>query len=261
MHVRSGNAEIFYEVRGSGPDLVLIHPFPAHHGIWSPVADLLATRYRLILLDIRGLGESSPGDGPATMEKHAADLARVCDELEIGKAIFAGNSIGGYILFEFWRQYRPRVSGLVLIDTKASADSDETRKTRLAAAEDVLKRGTEPFIDAQLPKLLGESTHRNRPDRVAEAKRMMMRASAQGIAAVQQGMAARPDSNATLLSIDVPTLVICGDEDGLTVPLEMEAMHRGIRGSIFRRVPGAGHYSPFEQPEEVHRILRDFLGK
>jgi 3-oxoadipate enol-lactonase len=261
MHVRSGNAEIFYEVRGSGPDLVLIHPFPAHHGIWSPVADLLATRYRLILLDIRGLGESSPGDGPATMEKHAADLARVCDELEIGKAIFAGNSIGGYILFEFWRQYRPRISGLVLIDTKASADSDEVRKTRLAAAEDVLKRGTEPFIDAQLPKLLGESTHRNRPDRVAEAKRMMMRASAQGIAAVQQGMAARPDSNATLLSIDVPTLVICGDEDGLTVPLEMEAMHRGIRGSIFRRVPGAGHYSPFEQPEEVHRILRDFLGK
>jgi pimeloyl-ACP methyl ester carboxylesterase len=261
MYVRSGDADIFYQVLGSGPDVVLIHPFPAHHGVWTPIVDLLSTRYRITLIDVRGLGESSPGEGPAIMEKHSADLARVCDEVGIGKAIFAGNSIGGYILFEFWRQCRPRVSGLILVDTKASADSDDARKARLAAAEDVLKRGTEPFIDVQLPKLLGQSTHRNRPDKVTEAKRMMMKASVAGIAAVQRGMAARPDSNATLPSINVPTLVICGDEDGLTVPLEMEAMHRSIRGSIFRRVPGAGHYSPFERPEEVHLLIRDFLGR
>jgi len=261
MQLRSGDAEIYYEVHGSGPDLVLIHPFPAHHGVWSPVAELLSTRFRVILPDVRGLGASTPGEGPATMTKHAADLLRLCDELELNKTVFAGNSIGGYILFEFWRQHRERVAGLVLVDTKASADSDQVRKTRLAAAEDVLKRGTEPFIEAQLPKLLGESAHRSRPDKVGEAKRMMMKASAAGIAAVQQGMAARPDSNATLPTIDVPTLVLCGDEDGLTVPLEMETMHRAIRGSVFRRIPKAGHYSPFEQPEEVHRLLREFLGK
>jgi 3-oxoadipate enol-lactonase len=174
---------------------------------------------------------------------------------------YAGNSIGGYIFFEFWRRYRERVSQVILVDTRASADSDEARKTRLASAEDVLKRGTEPFLDAQLPKLTGESTHRNRPDKVAEAKQMMMQASPAGIAAVLQGMAARPDSNATLASIDVPTLIICGDEDTLTPPVEMEAMHRGIRGSVFRRVPKAGHYAPFEQPEEVHRVMREFLGK
>jgi 3-oxoadipate enol-lactonase len=261
MHVRSGDAEIYYEVRGSGPDLILIHPFPAHHGIWLPVAEMLSTRYRVILLDVRGLAQSSPGEGPATMEKHAGDLLRLCNELGLTKATFAGNSIGGYMLFEFWRRHRDRVSGLILVDTKASADSDEARKTRLAAAEDVLKRGTEPFIDAQLPKLLGESTHRNRPDKIAEAKRMMMTASPAGIAAVQQGMAARPDFNATLPSIDVPTLVISGEEDNLTPSLEMEMMHRSIRGSIFRRVPKAGHYAPFEQPEEVHRLIRDFLGR
>ena len=259
MYLKSGGADLYYEINGSGPDLVLIHPFPANHAVWGPVAELLSTRFRVILPDVRGLGQSAPGDGPATMEKHAEDLRRLIDELGIGKAVFGGNSIGGYILFEFWRRFRERVAGLILVDTKAAADSDDARKTRLAAADDVLNRGTQPFIDAQLPKLLGESTHRNRPDLVVEARRMMMQASAAGIAAVQRGMAARPDSNATLASITVPTLVVAGDEDGLTTPLEMETMHRAIRGSIFRRIPKAGHYSPFEQPEEVHRVLRDFL--
>jgi pimeloyl-ACP methyl ester carboxylesterase len=261
MQLRSGDAEIYCEVHGSGPDLLLVHPFPAHHGIWSPVAEMLATRYRVILPDVRGLGQSPPGEGPATMEKHASDLARLLDELKIPKVMYAGNSIGGYIFFEFWRRHRERVAQVILVDTRASADSDEGRKTRLASAEDVLKRGAEPFLDAQLPKLMGESTHRNRPDKVTEAKRMMMQASPAGIAAVLQGMAARVDSNATLASIDVPALLICGEEDTVTTPVEMEAMHRGIRGSVFRRVPKAGHYAPFEQPEEVHRIMREFLGR
>jgi pimeloyl-ACP methyl ester carboxylesterase len=259
MHLRSGDAEIYYEVHGSGPDILLVHPFPAHHGVWSAVAEMLSTRYRVILMDVRGLGESSPGEGPATMEKHTEDIRRLLDELKIGKTVYAGNSIGGYIFFECWRRYRERISSAILVDTKASADSEEARKTRLAAAEDVLKRGTEPFVNAQLPKLLAESTYRNRPDKVEEAKRMMMKASPAGIAAVQQGMAARPDSNATLTSINVPTMVICGEGDGLTPPLEMEMMHRSIRGSVFRKIPKAGHYSPFEQPEEIHRAVRDFL--
>lgn len=259
MRVRSGDTEIYYEVRGTGPDLVLLHPFPAHHGIWTPVAELLATRYRVTTPDLRGLGQTAPGGGVVTMEKHANDLLTLCREIGVEKATFAGNSIGGYILFDFWRRSRERVNGLVLVDTKAAADTEEARKTRLAGADDVLKRGTEPFIDAQLPKLMGESTHRNRPDLVQDAKRMMMQASAAGIAAVQRGMAERPDSTPTLSTINVPTLVIVGEEDSLTPSSEMEKIHQGIRRSVMRRIPKAGHYSPFEQPEEVHRVIRDFL--
>jgi pimeloyl-ACP methyl ester carboxylesterase len=259
MQVRSGDTEIYYEVRGDGPDLVLLHPFPAHHGIWTPVADMLAGRYRVITPDLRGLGESAPGDSAATMEKHANDLLRVCLDAGVQKAVFGGNSIGGYILFEFWRRFRERVSGLILVDTKAAADTDEARKVRLAAADDVLKRGTEPFIEAQLPKFFGESTRRNRPDRVQEAKRMMLQASAAGIAAVQQGMAERPDSTPTLATIDVPTLVIVGEEDKLTPIAEMEKIHQGIRGSIMRRIAMAGHYAPFEQPGDCHKVIREML--
>jgi 3-oxoadipate enol-lactonase len=259
MQVRSGDTEIFYEVRGDGPDLVLLHPFPAHHGIWTPVADMFAGRYRVITPDLRGLGESAAGEGPATMQKHVTDVLRVCEDARVQKAVFAGNSIGGYILFEFWRRFRERVSGLIFVETKASADTDDARKTRLAAADDVLKRGTEPFIDAQLPKLFGESTRRNRPDRVEQAKRMMLRASAEGIAAVQRGMADRPDSTPTLATIDVPTLVIAGEEDTVTPVSEMEKIYQGIQGSVMRRIAAAGHYSPFERPEDVHKAIREML--
>jgi 3-oxoadipate enol-lactonase len=259
MRVRSGDTEIYYEVSGSGPDLILLHPFPAHHGIWAPIAEALSVKFRVITPDLRGLGQSAPGEGPATMEKHVEDLLGVLQDAGVGKAAFAGNSIGGYILFEFWRRSQERVASLILADTKAGADTDEARKTRFAAAEDVLRRGSEPFIEAQLPKLMGESTHRNRPDLVQSAKAMMMQASPAGIAAVQQGMAARPDSTPTLKTINVPTMVIVGEEDNLTPIGEMEKIHRDVRGSAFRRVPKAGHYAPYEQPQAVERILREFL--
>lgn len=261
MRVRSGDSEIFYEVRGKGPDLVLLHPFPAHHGVWVPVAEMLSAAFRVIMPDLRGLGESAPGEGVATMKRHAEDVLRVCQDAGVEKAVLGGNSIGGYILFEFWRRYRERVSGLILVDTKASPDTQEARNARLAAAEDVLKRGTEPFVDAQLPRLMGESTSRNRPDVVQQAKQMMMRASAAGIAAVQRGMAEREDSVPTLGTIDVPTLVVFGEEDTLTPAAEMERIHAGVRGSVMRRIPQAGHYSPWERPQDVHRVMREFLRK
>ncbi len=257
--IRSGDAEIVYEILGQGPPLVLLHPFPAHHEFWKALAGPLATRYRVVLPDLRGHGDSGAGEGPATMEKHAADLARVCDHAKIGRAIFAGVSIGGYILFEFWRRSRPRVAALILSDTRPQADTREGRANRLQAAEDVLQGGPEPFIDGMLPKLLGESTRHSRPDLVRAARDMMLQMSAEDIAQVQQGMAARPDSVETLKTINVPTLLMAGSEDTLTPVADAEFMRRHIAGSQLRVVARAGHYAPFEQSEAVLPLLRQFL--
>jgi len=89
--------------------VILLHPFPANHEFWLPVANALSTRYRVILPDLRGHGDSDIGEGPATMEKHAADIFRVMDCAEVGRAPLIGVSIGGYALFEFWRKHRGRV--------------------------------------------------------------------------------------------------------------------------------------------------------
>jgi len=259
--ITSGDADIFYEVLGSGPPVVLLHPFPANHNLWTPAAQALTTRHRIILPDLRGHGESGVGDGPATMEKHAADIARVLDHEEVRRAAFVGVSIGGYALFEFWRKYRARVDALVLCNTKAQADTPEARAVRLQAATFVLERGTELFFGSMIPKLMGKTTRDTRPDLVEGALRMMRTMSPEDVAMVQRGMAERQDSVETLKTINVPTMLVTGDEDILTGVGEAELMRQNISGSEIKLIAKAGHYSPWEQPEEVGKLLRQFLDR
>jgi len=255
----SGDAEICYDVAGSGSPVVLLHPFPVHHEFCLPVSKYLLSRYRLIMPDLRGHGESSLGDGPSTMAKNAADIARVMSAAGVERAPLVGVSIGGYAIFEFWQRFRDRVSALVLCNTKAAPDTGDARNGRLQAARDVLEHGTEPFFETMLLKVLGETTRRSRPDLVEGTLRMMRKMSAEDVAGVQRGMAERPDSTVTLKTINVPTMIITGDEDRLTGIPEAEVLKQNIFGSQLRVVAKAGHYSPWEQPDEVGRLLRQFL--
>jgi 3-oxoadipate enol-lactonase len=257
--LRSGDAEIFYEIRGKGPPVVVLHPFPCNHEFWNPVATALDSRYRLILPDLRGHGDSDIGEGPALVAKHANDVARVLDAVGVGQAGFVGCSIGGYILFEFWRRFRTRVLSLALCDTRPQADTAEARSNRLKAAAAVLEQGTEPFIETNIPKLMGRTTVATRPDLVDGARAMMRKMSAEDISLVQQGMAARPDSVADLKTINVPTTIVIGEEDVLSTVADGELMRQNIMGSQLKVVPKAGHYAPWEQPEAVGEILRQFL--
>jgi 3-oxoadipate enol-lactonase len=258
-HIKSLDAEIAYWALGDGPPVVLLHPFPVNHEFWLPIAEVLASRYRVILPDLRGHGDSEAGEGPATMEKHADDLARVMDDADIGRAPIAGVSIGGYMLFEFWRKYRGRVAALGLFNTKAPADNAEGRAARLKAAEDVVELGVEPFFQTMIQRVLSPSTHETRPDLAEGALRMMRKMSPADVAAVQHGMAERPDSVETLKSINVPTLIVTGEDDAMTGVKEATLLHQHIYGSQMKVIPRAGHYSPWEQPGEAGKILRHFL--
>jgi pimeloyl-ACP methyl ester carboxylesterase len=160
------------------------------------------------------------------MEKHASDLTRVLDECGVARAIFAGVSIGGYVLFEFWRRFRSRVAGLVIVDSRPQADTQEARANRLKGAADVMERGSEPFLESLVPKLFGRTVLEARPDLVDRARQMMKKMSPHAIAQVQQGMAARPDSVPTLKTINVPTLVRIGEEDTLATVADGELMRQ-----------------------------------
>ena len=257
--ITSDDAEIVYTTMGIGPPVILLHPFPVHHEFWTTAAQPLSTRYRLILPDVRGHGDSGVGQGPATMGKHAEDLAKICDQEGVGRAAFVGVSIGGYILFEFWRRYRDRVQTLVLSNTRATAENDSSRAARLQSAADVLERGSEQFADSMLPKVLGKSTLEMRPDLAQTARSMMLKMSPEDVNLVQRGMAERPDSVPTLKTINVPTLVIAGEEDAAIPASEADLMRQNISGAQFRTIPKAGHYAAFEQPEAVGLLLRQFL--
>lgn len=260
MHsLRRDDAEIFYEIQGSGSAVVLLHPFPSHHEFWLPVIPALESRYRLILPDLRGHGESEIGQGPAFMSKHAADIARIMDAAGVGKAAFIVCSIGGYIVFEFLRRFRPRVSALALCDTRPQADTAEARANRLKSADAVLEQGTEQFLQSMIPKLLGSTTVSSRPDLVEGALRMMRRMSPEDISLVLRGMAERADSVLDLKHINLPTLIVMGEEDRLATAADGELMRQNIPGSRLKIISKAGHYAPWERPEAVAPLLRQFL--
>lgn len=264
--------EMNYEVAGYGPAVLLVHGFPHDHRLWRAQVDALAEDYWVITPDLRGFGESAAPPGPYTMDLMAEDLRGLLRELGIEQVILAGLSMGGYISFAFWRLYPNVVRALVLADTRAAPDNPEGKQNRLDMIQRVQSEGVEPIAEEMLPNVLSDRTLTENPDAVQQARRMMTDASVAGIVGALQGMIERPDSRPTLPTIAVPTLIMVGEEDTLTPPSEAEAMRdaildEGAGGTTTRlvpkvrivRIPGAGHLSPLENPDDFDEALREFL--
>jgi len=250
---------IAYAVDGAGPPLLLLHAFPLSLAMWDPQAEDLGTSFQLIRFDDRGFGASPPGSGPLTMDQIADDAAAVLDHLGHEKALVGGCSMGAYASLAFARRHAGRLAGLILVDTRAGADSEEGRKRRSSLASRALEDGAKPVVEAFLPGLLGATSHTERPDLVASVERAIMRTSPRGLANALLGMGRRDDSNPSLKDISVPTLVVCGRADTLTPPSESEALHRGIRQSRLELIDRAGHLPSLENPGAFNSAVRAFL--
>src|SRR6266446_497304 len=254
---RIAGGEIEYDVRGKGPAVLFFHAFPLGLFMWDAQAEALAPTHQVIRFDARGFGGSPPGSSLLTMERIADDGAALLDHLGVGQAVVGGCSMGGYAAFAFVRRHRDRLKGLVLQDTRAGADSEETRKGRATLAEKVRREGAVAAAESFLPRLLGETTHTERPEVVARIRQRILATSPQGIA---DALAGRADSLATLREVRVPTLVVCGAEDVLTPVAESEAIHKGVAGSRLEVIPGAGHLANLENPAAYDAALLSFLG-
>jgi 3-oxoadipate enol-lactonase len=259
VKLRVAGAELACEVSGTGPALLLLHAFPLGFAMWEPQAAALAEAYQVVRFDCRGFGGSPPGDGLLTMERIADDAAGILDHLGIPSAAVVGVSMGGYAAFALVRRHPERIRALVLADTRAGADAPETKATRAAQAEKVRREGAGAIADAALPKLLGATSHRERPELVARVRQIIEANSPRGITDALAGLAARADSTPMLREIGVPTLVVVGEEDAITPVAEAEALQRGIAGSHMAVIPRAGHLSSLENPDEFNRQVRSFL--
>lgn len=251
--------ELEYTVAGDGPALLLLHAFPLGLFMWDAQAEALAASQRVIRFDARGFGLSDPGQGPLTMEQIADDGAALLDHLGVAKAVVSGCSMGGYAALAFVRRHPQRLAGLVLLDTRAGADTEEAKAGRATLAAKVLAEGASAAVSAFLPKLLGETTKRERLALVTGLEERILATSPQAIADALHGLAARPDSRPTLATVRVPTLVLVGAEDVLTPPDESEAMAAAIPGARLEVVPRAGHLANLERPDAVNAALRAFL--
>lgn len=255
----SAGATLAYDVQGDGPPVLFLHAFPLGLAMWDAQVAALRAQYRVVRFDARGFGGSTTGEGLLSMERIADDADALLDHLGLGQAAVCGLSMGGYAAFAMVRRHPARLRGLVLADTRAAADTPEGRQGRATLAEKVLREGAVAAADAFVPKLLGETTRRERPDVVARVRAIALGNPPRGIADALAGLAARADSTPTLAEIRVPTLVVCGEEDGLTPPADARVLHEGIAGSTLALLPRAGHLSNLEEPDAFNRALLSFL--
>src|SRR5690606_17921129 len=157
--------------------------------------------------------------------------------------------LGGYIALAFWRRHRERVRALVLADTRATADDDKGRQKRRDTIAAAREKGAREVAVGSMEGLLGRTTRESGGEPVALARSIPEEATLEGVAGASEAMMNRPDSSPDLPGIDVPTLVVVGEEDALTPVKDSRAMAAAIPGARLEVIPGAGHLSNLERPE------------
>jgi 3-oxoadipate enol-lactonase len=266
----SGGARLSFIEIGAGLPVVLLHPTPLDHTYWLPtVGDLAGVR--AILPDFRGHGTSELGsnlpvgefarvpDAPVlNMAQLAEDALALLDHLNIAGAVFAGCSIGGYVMLELWRRAPHRMRGLALVCSKPQPDAEANLGKRVEIIARVRKEGTAATFDGNAQSLIGATARQQHPAIVSEL-RTHMTLTPEAVIAVQAGLAARPDSVSTVASIDVPVLAICGGEDPGITPAEMHAFEAAPGGCEFHLLANAGHFAAYEQPQKVAELFATWL--
>ena len=250
-----------YLEAGEGIPVLLLHAFPLSADMWRPQLEAVPSGCRAIAPDLRGFGRSERGPAGATsVDMHARDVVALADALELDRFIAVGLSMGGYIAFALWRLAAERIRGLLLADTRAEADTDEGRAARLKMRASLAAAGPAAVADAMIPKLMAPATLATAPQLVSTVRDIILANSPAAIDDAIQTLMTRPDSTPLLSTIDVPTLLVAGEEDALTPLAGHEAMHRAIPGSMLAIIFRAGHLSNLERPLAFGLTLAGFAG-
>ncbi len=239
--------------------LVLVHAFPMGARMWRPQLDV-APGWRVVAPPLAGF------DGrallpTASMDAYAHDLRGSLDAMGIGRAVFCGLSMGGYVLFSLLRQAPERVAGLILADTRTSTDNPERRAARQRSIELARRSGPRAIADEMLPNILGPTTRAQRPDVVAEVRGLIESQPAETIATALHAMMNRADAADVVAQVRVPTTMIVGAEDTITPVSDAEHMQRLVPGSTVVTIPDAGHMANLEAAEPFNDAIRTLLAR
>jgi pimeloyl-ACP methyl ester carboxylesterase len=240
--------------------IVLLHGFPFNRSMWREQSEFLTARgYRVLAPDLRGLGESTVFAEVATMADLGRDVASLMDQANVARAIICGLSMGCYVAFEFIHLFPGRTEALILCGPRAQGPDDAEKNSREAQAQRALDEGMDFAVESISTKLLAQQTVAEKPEVIERVRAMVLSTDPRGAAAAQRGMAGRRDYSAELRQIQLPTLIIAGDEDGVRSPEDAKFIHERIDGSQLITIQHAGHLMNLEQPQTFNETLRDFL--
>jgi 3-oxoadipate enol-lactonase len=257
----AGPVAVAYDIVGSGPLVVFLHGIGGNRSNWEGQLDYFGSRFCAVAWDGRGYGASDDPPQPLVFGDYAADLARLLDHLNAARAHLVGLSMGGMILQDFYARYPDRVATLALVDTSAGFGntSEEMRRDFLARRLDPLERGHTPadIAPAVTDVLIAKQA--------SAAVRVRVQASIAALRVEPYKQALRAivttDFRAVLPRINVPTLVLVGEEDIVTPPELSDFLAQHIPGASLVKIAGAGHLTNLEKPAEFNTVLEAFLSR
>ncbi len=250
----------FQEAGGIGTPLILLHAFPLTSEMWRLQIEALSNEFYVVAPDLPGFGASSDFESAPSIEQMAREVAALLDELFVPQPVILGGlSMGGYASLAFARLFPEKLRALILCDTRAEADTPEGKANRDKMIALAQSESGAAVVEQMVPKLLGETTKNLRPDVVKTVTRLGLAQSDVAIANALRALRDRADSLYLLPQIQVPTLVIVGEEDGITPLAAAQTLAQNIRGAKLAVIPQAGHLSNIEQPEIFNNIVRDFV--
>ncbi|WP_405361377.1 alpha/beta hydrolase [Kitasatospora sp. NBC_00085] len=246
---------------GTGTPLVLLHAFPLNASMWSAQLDALpgttGHEARVLAPDQRGFGGTELGTDEPSLDAVADDVALLLDAAGIERVVLGGLSMGGYVALAFARRHPHRLAGLLLANTKATADTDAARANRERIAAAVLARDSVQLLldeNVAAGQLGPDSGHL-----VDRVQGMIAAAPPAAVAWAQRAMAARPETLDVLAGVRVPVAVVAGAEDGLMPLSEAELMARARPDAELTVLPRVGHLSALEAPEQFDAVVRRLL--
>lgn len=241
--------------------IVFVHGFPYDHMMWKEQIKEFSQKYFCVAYDIRGLGESPAGTGQFTMESFIDDLEKIIDELKLDKPILCGLSMGGYISLRALERMQEKFSAAILCDTKSEADNNEGKLKRAAGIKRINTEGLAPFAKDFITNCFGNHFRQNKKEELDRTIEASSQYDPTGVKGCLLAMLGRTDTTSSLEKINIPILLICGEEDVLTPPAVMKEMQKKIKDAQYVEIKNAGHMTPIENPEEVNLALQKFLNE
>jgi 3-oxoadipate enol-lactonase len=259
MKATVNGIETYYEIHGKegAPWLVFSHSLACSVRMWDGEIAKQKDKYRVLVYDTRGHGQSAAPKGPYTLEGLADDLFFLLKELRVSQSHFCGLSMGGMIGQTAALKYPGIFRTMTLCDTTSRypAEAAPMWQDRIRTAE---ANGMKAMVQPTLERWFTEPFRKNQPDKVKRVAALIENTPLSGYVGC---CAAIPKINVTsrLKEIRTPTLVICGNDDPATPPAMAREIQENIPGAKLALIPQAAHLANIEQPEAFNRALADFL--
>jgi pimeloyl-ACP methyl ester carboxylesterase len=250
MGVHYKNAFISFDVKGEGPELVLLHGFTESSDIWTNFVNVLQDEFRVITIDLPGHGKSECIADVHSMELMADAVKAVLDHLKVNTCVMVGHSMGGYVTLAFSKAFPGVLKGIGLFHSTSLADNDEAIEKRNKAIE-IIKRDHSDFLLGFIPELFAPESRERLGDAInklmGEARKMSPRA----LIAAQEGMKSRSSTLDVLINTTLPVMFIAGQKDS-RVPFENIWVQMALTETAYSLIlRSSGHMGFLEEPKRT----------